>query len=131
MSGFRFSLSALAGALALCLSNVAPAVAAPAADPCTELVARLPNVRKLLCEAAQLQPTEGRSVQGRTLYMRDVVAQDPKIRVLVVGAMHGDELSSASVALHWIQRGGGSFARDQPLPRALGAFSSPVQTWTA
>jgi hypothetical protein len=75
----------------------------PAADPCAEFVARLPNVKSLLCNAAQLQATEGRSVQGRTLYMRDVVAPEPKIRVLVVGAMHGDELSSASVALHWIQ----------------------------
>jgi hypothetical protein len=56
-----------------------------------------------LCQAAHLQPTVGRSVQGRTLYERDVVAPDPKIRVLVVGAMHGDELSSASLALHWIQ----------------------------
>jgi len=102
MSGFRFLLPALAGGLALCFSSLPAAAAAPV-DTCSEFVARLPNVRKLLCEAAQLQPTEGRSVQGRTLFARDVVAPDPKIRVLVVGAMHGDELSSASVALHWIQ----------------------------
>lgn len=78
--------------------------AAQAGDPCQEFVARLPNVRSLLCDAAQLQPTRGRSVQGRTLFHRDVVAPDARIRVLVVGAMHGDELSSAAVALHWIQR---------------------------
>lgn len=74
-----------------------------ASDPCRELVARLPNVRARLCADAQLQPTVGRSVQGRTLYYRDVVAPDAKLRVLVVGAIHGDELSSASLALHWIQ----------------------------
>jgi hypothetical protein len=74
------------------------------ADPCTEFVARLPNMQARLCASAQLKPTAGRSVQGRTLYQRDVGAPDAKIRVLVVGAMHGDELSSASVALHWIQR---------------------------
>ena len=56
-----------------------------------------------VCAAARLKPTVGRSVQGRTLYQRDVVAPEARIRVLVVGAMHGDELSSASVALHWIQ----------------------------
>jgi len=100
--------------LALCLTlhahslraqtaAVAPAVV-DAAHPCTEFVARLPNVKSLLCNAAQLKPTDGRSVQGRMLWSRDVVAPDAKIRVLVVGAMHGDELSSASVALHWIQR---------------------------
>lgn len=73
-------------------------------DPCTEFVARLPNVKAPLCQAAQLKPSVGRSVQGRTLYQRDVLAPDARLRVLVVGAMHGDELSSASVALHWIQR---------------------------
>lgn len=72
-------------------------------DPCRELVARLPNVQASLCAAAELKPTVGRSSQGRTLYSRDVIAPDARIRVLVVGAMHGDELSSASVALHWVQ----------------------------
>jgi len=73
-------------------------------SPCAEWVPRLPNVRMPLCQAAELKPTVGRSVQGRTLYQRDVIAPDAQIRVLVVGAMHGDELSSASLALHWIQR---------------------------
>lgn len=88
----------------------APPLRAPAqpvtetpADPCEALVARLPNVKRALCDAAALQATEGRSVQGRPLYARDVVAPEAKLRVLVVGAIHGDELSSASVALHWIQ----------------------------
>lgn len=76
----------------------------PGSGPCREFVARLPHVKASLCAAAQLKPTVGRSVQGRTLYHRDVVAPDAKIRVLVVGAIHGDELSSASLALHWIQR---------------------------
>src|SRR5690606_41697460 len=65
-------------------------------SPCTDWVSRLPNVRMPLCQAAELRPTVGRSLQGRTLYHRDVIAPDAQIRVLVVGAMHGDELSSAS-----------------------------------
>lgn len=91
-----------AGLLSLPAVRANPVPAAP--GPCAEFVARLPNVRPLLCQAAQLQPTAGRSVQGRTLYARDVVAPEARLRVLVVGAMHGDELSSASLALHWIQR---------------------------
>jgi murein peptide amidase A len=79
-----------------------PFAAAPA-NPCEAFVARLPNLKRALCDAAALQTTEGRSVQGRSLYARDVVAPEAKLRVLVVGAIHGDELSSASVALHWIQ----------------------------
>lgn len=55
-----------------------------------------------LCEAARLQPTAARSVQGRTLWARDIWPEHAALRVLVVGAMHGDELSSAAVALHWI-----------------------------
>lgn len=81
---------------------VQPVNEAPA-HPCEALVARLPNVKRPLCDAAALQVTEGRSVQGRPLYARDVVAPEAKLRVLVIGAIHGDELSSASVALHWIQ----------------------------
>ena len=81
-----------------------PLADVPGSGPCREWVARLPHVKASLCAAAQLKPTVGRSVQGRTLYHRDVVAPDAKIRVLVVGAIHGDELSSASLALHWIQR---------------------------
>ena len=75
----------------------------PGSGPCGEFVPRLPNVNKALCANAMLQPTVGRSVQGRTLYSRDIVAPNPKLKVLVIGAIHGDELSSASVALHWIE----------------------------
>jgi murein peptide amidase A len=74
-----------------------------ATDPCAQWVPRLPNVSAALCRDAALQPTIGRSFRGQTLFARDVVAPQPKIRVLVVGAMHGDELSSASLALHWIR----------------------------
>jgi murein peptide amidase A len=75
----------------------------PGSGPCGEFVARLPNVKKDLCADARLLPTVGRSVKGRTLYARDVVAPDAQFKVLVVGAIHGDELSSAALALHWIQ----------------------------
>lgn len=70
---------------------------------CDEFYARLPNVSWALCEAAQLQASEGRSVKGREIYTRDVLPVAPHLRVLVVGGIHGDELSSASVVLHWIR----------------------------
>lgn len=97
----RFS-SVLPLILTLLGLGAASAQAAPA-HPCEALVARLPNLKRALCDAAELKATPGRSVQGRTIYARDVSAPDAKLRVLVVGAMHGDELSSAAVALHWIQ----------------------------
>jgi hypothetical protein len=93
---FCFLLAAIAAVL--CLTD--PALAAA---PCDEFVARLPNVKRALCVAAQLQASAAKSVQGRALWTRDIKADNATLRVLVVGAIHGDELSSASVALHWLQ----------------------------
>ena len=76
---------------------------AQAATPCADFAARLPNVRRALCEAAKLQPSAARSVQGRTIWVRDVKPDQVGLRVLVVGAIHGDELSSASLPFHWIR----------------------------
>lgn len=70
---------------------------------CDDFYARLPNVSRALCEQAQLKPSGVRSVQGRPLLVRDIRPPAPKLRVLVVAAMHGDEFSSASVALHWLK----------------------------
>jgi murein peptide amidase A len=76
---------------------------ASAARVCDEFYARLPNVSRALCDSAQLQASTGLSVKGRAIFMRDVRAQASQRRVLVIGGIHGDELSSASLALHWIR----------------------------
>jgi len=91
--------------------------AAQAANHCTEWSARLPNVSLPLCEAAALKPSGAVSVRGVPIYQRDVSTSridataprvpegtpQPRIkRVLVIGGIHGDELSSASVVFHWI-----------------------------
>jgi murein peptide amidase A len=72
---------------------------------CKDYARQLPNVTVPLCERAQLHATGVRSVQGQQILMQDVKAANktPKLRVLVVGGIHGDELSSASLALHWMQ----------------------------
>jgi hypothetical protein len=97
---FSFMVAVIGAVFSVC-------VRAHAAAPCDEFVARLPNVKRALCESANLQPSTARSVQGRTLWVRDIKpddsARNPGLRVLVVGAIHGDELSSASVALHWLR----------------------------
>lgn len=79
------------------------AASALAKNPCIDFAEKLPNVARELCEQAQLKPSKGRSVKGRNLWVREIKPEHPSLRVLVVGAMHGDELSSASVALHWIK----------------------------
>ena len=69
---------------------------------CTNMVQHLPNVSQVLCRQAQLLDSGIRSVRGVPLLTRDVRGEDVKLRVLVIGGIHGDELSSAAVALHWI-----------------------------
>jgi protein MpaA len=93
----------LAPALALAAFAMNSIAATP--DPqgaCGQFVHKLPNVSKPLCERAGLLDSRARSAKGVPLYVRDVKAEDAKLRVLVVGAIHGDELSSASLAFHWI-----------------------------
>lgn len=69
---------------------------------CTSMVRHLPNVSPALCRQALLKDSGIRSVRGVPLLTRDVRAEDAKLRVLVIGGIHGDELSSAAVAFHWI-----------------------------
>ncbi len=90
----------------LLLASLLTVQSVQAAAPCADFSARLPNVKRELCESARLQPTPVRSVQGRTLWMRDVKPEQVTMRVLVVGAIHGDEPSSASVAFHWLRLAG-------------------------
>ncbi len=87
----------------LLLATLLTVQSVQAAAPCADFALRLPNVKRELCEAARLQPTAARSVQGRTLWMRDIKPEQPTVRVLVLGAIHGDEPSSAAVAFHWVR----------------------------
>ena len=84
-----------------------PAKAAPAspqrvqvrsaAELCAQMVRRLPNVSRPLCERAELQAGPGASVRGTPIFQRDVVSPQARLKVLVVGGIHGDEPSSSSL----------------------------------
>lgn len=111
------------------VASIVIATQAIASGVCDDFYARLPNVTRALCETAKLQPTTIRSVRGRPIYMRDTGPQDARLRVLVIGGMHGDELSSASVALHWIDLAqavpGQTLWRFIPALNPDGLFSRP------
>jgi murein peptide amidase A len=76
---------------------------AKAGSACERFGRRLPNVTPPLCEASKLVESGAKSSNGTPIYMRDLGAEHARLRVLVTGAIHGDELSSASVALHWMR----------------------------
>ena len=69
---------------------------------CVDYSLTIPNVKPALCEQAQLMDMQARSVLGRPIWGRDIVAEDARLRVLVVGGIHGDEMSSTSLVFHWI-----------------------------
>ena len=87
-------------AILIALCFVAPP--AFSAGICDDFSARLPNVKRAMCQATQLRASSAKSVNGLPIYVRDVGPANAPLRVLVVGGIHGDEMSSASLALYWI-----------------------------
>jgi hypothetical protein len=77
---------------ALLAASLLIATGAQAAGPCDDFVRKLPNLRRSLCDAAQLQATAARSVKGQTLWMRDVKPEDVRQRVLVLGRLYLDQV---------------------------------------
>jgi murein peptide amidase A len=69
---------------------------------CIELARPLPNVPFKLCDSAKLENSQALSVKGRPILLRDVTAEQPTKRVLVLGGIHGDERTASSLVFHWI-----------------------------
>ena len=61
------------------------------------------------CASRPAWQTRARA-RGVPIYRTDLAAATSRLRVLVTGAIHGDELSAASVALHWLH-----LARNEPM----------------
>ena len=85
-----------------------PATAASnsAEEPCYRLFKRIPGVSRNLCAQSALRESGRHSVLGKPLLVRDLPAPAgiaKPTRVLVIGAIHGDELSSVTLALNWLQ----------------------------
>jgi hypothetical protein len=108
---------------------------AQATTACAEFSKKLPNVSPQLCQQAQLRDSGARSVRGQPIYWQDLPKPDAKLRVLVVGGIHGDELSSASLALHWLQWAkeipADAHWRFIPLLNPDGLLSSPARRTNA
>lgn len=91
-----------------------PVAAASSATPsgpgaCTLFLPRMPTVSRAQCDEALLTESGAVSAQGVPLFWRDVPpaqavpgAGAAPLRVLIVGAIHGDELTAAALAVRWI-----------------------------
>jgi murein peptide amidase A len=102
---------------------------------CAEFSKKLPNVSAALCQQAKLIDSGARTVRGQPIWKQDLPKVDAKLRVLVVGGIHGDELSSASLALHWLQLAkeipADAHWRFIPMLNADGLLSSPARRTNA
>jgi hypothetical protein len=71
---------------------------------CREVTRVIPQIKLNTCVSAELKPW-AKSVNGRDIMLHDFTpAQRPVARVLVVGGIHGDELTSVSIVFRWIER---------------------------
>jgi len=70
---------------------------------CRALAQRLASVRSQTCRDRDFIYSGYRSVQGRPIVVRSVPArQVPAGRVLLIGGIHGDELSAVSLVFKWL-----------------------------
>jgi hypothetical protein len=86
--------------------NNAPAAsnAANARTPCARLTARLQSVTPAMCQNSQLVQSGARSRQGFPILTRQQASTSKKdsVRVLLIGGIHGDELSASSAVFQWM-----------------------------
>jgi hypothetical protein len=88
------------------------AAPAPMAAPvelapwCARVASQVPGLARARCQSAGLLAGDGRSVRGVPLWTRDVVppGRPSRFRVLLLGGIHGDELTSVTLAFDWIFR---------------------------
>lgn len=103
--------------LALFLLLAALAVQPPAARAesgmvdswCDQLGSRLRSVSADACRSQNFVAAADRTSQGNALVMRDVAPKEtptPPKRVLVIGGIHGDELTSVSTVFRWLNWSG-------------------------
>lgn len=76
-------------------------------DWCERVTPRLPSVSVADCRASGLQPTGASSRKGIPILMRTVPAKTARTgearRVLLLGGIHGDELTAAAIVFHWMK----------------------------
>lgn len=113
---------------------------------CAAIGRRLHSIPEKQCQALAFQAGEIRSTQGRALMYRDLAARPAQIaargnsqrppRVLVIGGIHGDELTSAALVfrwLSWMQEGEATTYHWRAIPVANpdGLLASPATRYNA
>jgi murein peptide amidase A len=103
----RHATAVLAAVVCLPVFAAAPS-SLQQAEWCKRLATRLPGVPAATCQRAGLVPTGAVSRNGFPILMRTIpVARSGKhgepVRVLLLGGIHGDELTAAAIVFQWMQ----------------------------
>lgn len=105
---FRRIAPQLGIAVACCLP-VAAAAAQAGPEWCQRLAQRLPGISKADCQSSALAPTGVKSRQGFPILAREIApplrptgTRAPP-RVLLIGGIHGDELTASAIVFKWMQ----------------------------
>jgi hypothetical protein len=70
---------------------------------CRDVTSAIPQIKVNTCVSAGLKPW-ARSVNGRHILLHEFTPPQRSVaRVLVVGGIHGDELTSVSIVFRWIE----------------------------
>jgi len=102
------NVTALLAAAACIPALAAPASAAQQAEWCSRLTPRLPGVNAATCQRSGLLPTGATSRNGFPILMRSIppsktAKKGEPVRVLLLGGIHGDELTAAAIVFQWMQ----------------------------
>lgn len=100
---------ALAAIWLVAPSNVGAAPASNPASWCSQLAPRLPGVSAADCQASNLEPTGAVSHRGFPILARQISSAlkrsaNASVRVLILGGIHGDELTSSAIVFKWLQQ---------------------------
>lgn len=72
---------------------------------CAQVTPRLPTISKISCAQSKLSPTGTASVNKVAIMSRDFKADSRRkkaVRVLLIGGIHGDELTASSIVFKWM-----------------------------
>lgn len=71
---------------------------------CNDVTLAIPQIKLKPCLDAQLKPVPVKTVLGRQILLSEFKpAQEAAARVLVIGGIHGDELTSSSIVFRWLE----------------------------
>lgn len=94
-------------AVLFCLNQKQESSSISGEQACKKISSRLASVSEKSCNAARLQESHCLSVDGFPILFREyppLPGRDAQGKILVIGGIHGDELTSVSIVFKWIEK---------------------------